>query len=184
LFAVQVLDRATGAALAYVPDPLLPGVAYPSPPILGGRGNIVVYVGPMPNRLDPTYRRRLASLDIATYTWTWISSETYSDAPAVANGVIYAWRSAPVVLDAIDEATGTVLWTWQPPEARQNMSPPPNLVVTRNLLFAGTGTRTYALDIASRSVVFEIAKSGSLAISGSRMLYIGGTYGLTAVRLQ
>ena len=184
---LQVLDRATGALLASVADPMpASGAIRPLFPMLGGRGNVIAFVGEAV--YSPTLQwgpRRLASFDIATRSWRWTSPVHYQGIPAVANGVVYATRNGPMALDAIDEATGAVLWSWTPSDPADTAFATDNIVATRNLLFVGTDRHTYALDLATRQPAWRIAATGALAISAGRTLYIANTTaGLTAVRLQ
>jgi outer membrane protein assembly factor BamB len=91
-------------------------------------------------------------------------------------------------LDAIDEATGKVLWSWIP-SGTDSTSFHRNIVVTDNLLFVGTDKAVFALDLATKAPVWSYPKPGMLAISAGRTLYIvtGATAsdgGLVAIKLK
>jgi outer membrane protein assembly factor BamB len=184
---LQVLDRATGALLASMTDPApASGTIRPLFPILGGRGNVVVFVGEAVHSPELQWGpRRLASFDVSTRAWSWTTPTYYQGIPAVAGGVVYATRNAPMALDAIDEATGTVLWSWAPSDPADTAFATDNIVATKNVLFVGTDRHTYAIDLATRQAAWRTTATGALAISAGRTLYIANTTaGLTAVRLQ
>ena len=74
------------------------------------------------------------------------------------------------LMDAIDEASGKVLWSWTPPGAGEAFHR--NIIATRNLLFFSTDQQVYALDLASKKVVWTYPQPGMLALSANRTLYI------------
>jgi outer membrane protein assembly factor BamB len=74
-------------------------------------------------------------------------------------------------LDAIDEVTGRILWSWVP-TGNVDTSFHRNIVVTRNILFVSTDKTVYALDLATKMPVWSYPKPGMLAISADRTLYI------------
>jgi outer membrane protein assembly factor BamB len=74
-------------------------------------------------------------------------------------------------LDAIDEATGQVLWSWAP-TGNEDTTFHRNIVVTRNILFVSTDKSVYALDLATKTPVWSYPQPGMLAISADRTLYI------------
>jgi len=62
-------------------------------------------------------------------------------------------------------------------------------VVTNNLVFVSTDANVYAIDLSSHQAVWQYAKPGMLAISGSSILYIatGATLSdgnLVAIKLK
>jgi outer membrane protein assembly factor BamB len=179
---LQVFDRSTGALLASIGHPAASGVSGRFSAVLGGRGNVVARVG-----CEGAYCR-LASVDIASRAWTWTSATLYRPASiAVANGVIYALRGTTTIVDAINEATGEILWSRTLPGGESG----PNLIVTRNLLFVGSDTATYAMSLESGASVYEFPRSSVIALSADRTLYLGRPYlgdtvlaGLVAFRLQ
>jgi outer membrane protein assembly factor BamB len=87
---------------------------------------------------------------------------------------------------AVDRATGKTLWS-MPSPVRVAMSH--SILATRNLLFVSgytqTGAGTYAIDIATRKVVWSILEGGWLSLSPNGVLYITPPEGvITAVNLQ
>lgn len=172
---LQILDRATGNAIAIVTDPASDGARPPSSsaPVLGSRGNVIV------NSYNATTRvHKLTSFNIANRQWEWSSQNSYQVLPAVAGGVVYALRRATSVptLDALDEATGSVLWSWSPPAADGQTYAINNVVATRNLVFVNTTNDTgpgflWAIDLATRQAAWRYPEAGYTVISASRMLY-------------
>jgi len=193
--ALNVFDRMTGATVASIADPFAPafsGYSMFSAPMLGAAGDAIVYSGggfsgTGWSSSEQYGSRVLVSYNIAGKTIAWRSANTYLTHPAIANGVIYAARTAPATLDALSEADGHILWSWIPPAG--NTSFHRNTVVTNNLVFVSTDVNVYAIDLSSHQMVWQYAKPGMLAISGSSILYIatGATLsdgGLVAIKLK
>ena len=63
------------------------------------------------------------SYDVANQAIAWRSANAYLTHPALANGVVYAARNGPPVLDALSEADGHVLWSWSPPASLKQFVP-------------------------------------------------------------
>ena len=173
---LEILDRATGNTIASLVDPASDGSRPPgsTAPVLGSRGNVIV------NSYNATLRsRKLSSFNIANRLWEWSSDQDYQSLPAVAGGVIYAMRSSTSIptLDAVDEATGHVLWSWSPPAADGQKYAINNVVATRNLVFVNTlGDNDpgylWAIDLSTRQAVWRYPGSGYTAISANRTLYL------------
>lgn len=193
--ALSLIDRNTGTKAAAITDPFgsTSGYAYHGSPVIGGRNNVLAFAqgafsGRASSSAEHYEQRVISSFNIDTRTYEWSTPNAYLTTPAIANGVIYAARNAPMSLDAIDEATGKVLWSWVP-MGNDDLSFHRNIVVTRNLLFVSTDKAVYALDLATRKPVWCYSKPGMLAISADRTLYIatGATDsdgGLVAVKLK
>jgi outer membrane protein assembly factor BamB len=190
-----LVDRITGVTSATIADPFgsNSGYSYHGAPMLGERSNVVAFAGGAfsgraSSNVEQYDQRVLSSFDISTNTYEWSTSYAYLTAPAVADGVIYAAHNSPMSLDAIDEVTGQVLWSWAPTE-NGDTSFHRNIVVTRNLLFVSTNKAVYALDLATRLPVWIYPMPGMLAISAERTLYIAtgaqeSDGGLVAVSLK
>lgn len=176
--ALEMIDRATGATVATITDPFgsASGYSYHGAPMLGGRNNVFTFAGGAfsgraSSNVEQYEQRVFSSFNINAKTYEWSTSHAYLTAPAVANGVVYAARNSPMSLDAIDEATGQVLWSWVP-NGNGDTSFHRNIVVTRNLLFVSTDQAVYALDLATKAPVWRFPSPGMLAISADRTLYI------------
>jgi outer membrane protein assembly factor BamB len=193
--ALYVLDRTTGAEVARIADPLVTdsaGGSYHGGPLLGNKGLVIAYSGGAfsgraSSSTEHYGQRVLTAFDPVARRVVWSSAASYLTMPAVADGVIYVGNSSS--LDALDEATGEVLWRFTPDPAVDGSSFHRNSVVTRTHLFASTDSSVLAIDLATRKVVWRYPKPGMLAISAGRTLYIGvgatqSSGELVAVRLK
>jgi len=193
--ALKVFDRMTGATVASIADPFAPsgsGYSMFSAPMLGASGDAIVFSGGGFSGYgwsssEQYGSRPLVSYNVAAKAIAWRSANAYLTHPAIANGVIYAARNAPPSLDALSEADGHILWSWTPPAG--NTSFHRNTVVTNNLVFVSTDANVYAIDLSTHQAVWQYAKPGMLAISGSSILYIvtGATLSdgnLVAIKLK
>jgi outer membrane protein assembly factor BamB len=177
--ALVIWNRMTGQLVANIPDPFATasGYSYHGAPMLGGRNNVIAFAGSAfsgrANANSEQYDQRvLSSFNIGTKAWEWATQNAYLTQPAVAKGVIYAGRNRPMSLDAIDETTGKILWSWAPTPELGDTEFHRNIIVTRNLLFVGTNTGVYAVDLATHKPVWRYAATGMMAISANRTLYI------------
>jgi outer membrane protein assembly factor BamB len=159
---VSVFDATSGDTIWTLKDDrLLSG----GTPVLGGSNELITL------RSD-----RLVSLNLGTEQVQWEQSGSFTGAAAVGNGTIYVISGQSV--QARFESTGTVQWSWTPPEG----SPIGEIVVTRNIVFVTTYGNTYGVDIAARRQVWSYPAGGSLALSGQGYLFIAQQNGkLTAV---
>ncbi len=193
--ALFMIDRASGATVAQIADPLGTGNTsngYFGGPVLGSKRDAISFAGgAFSGRASSSQEHYdqcvLSSFDLTQRRYNWSTANPYLTAPALADGVLYAGRNTPSVLDAMDEATGKVLWSWFPPESAETIHR--NIIVTRNLLFVSTDRAVYAIDLATRKSVWRYAEPGALALSADRTLYIAvgatsSTGKLVAIRLQ
>lgn len=177
--SLVIWNRMTGQTVATIADPFATpmGYSYHGSPMLGGRNNVIAFAGsafsgtgfPSGEHYD---QRVLSSFNIGTKAWEWATRDAYLTHPAVAKGVIYAARNRPNYLDAIDEATGRILWSWSPMPDQGDTEFHRNIIVTRNLLFVSTNAAVYAIDLATHKPVWRYPVPGMLAISANRTLYI------------
>jgi outer membrane protein assembly factor BamB len=187
---IQILDRLTGNTVGSIADTSSDGTASP--------GSHTIALGTQGNLIAHSYRQmrgpRLSSFDIASRSVNWTTTATYNQFYAVADGVIYATRNAsstPAGLDAIDEKTGQVLWTWALPNADQQDRFIGNLVATRDVVFFGSYSSTseasfvWAIDVRKRESVWRYAEAGHVVISGNRTVYIvSGPGALLSTRVR
>lgn len=187
---LRVVDKATGTAARSITDPAgAPATGeYFGSPILGSRSNVVAFAGGAfsgraSSNVEQYEQRVLSSFDVSPngMKYEWSTASQYLTVPAVADGLIYAARNAPMSLDAIDEKTGAVVWSWTP-TSTADTGFHRNIVVTRNLLFVSTDATVYALDRKTHAVVWSQPEPGMLTISPDRMLYIATTSKLTGGR--
>jgi outer membrane protein assembly factor BamB len=193
--ALNVYDLATGAPVASITDPFSSGFGYYSifsAPMLGSTGNAIVFSGGgfsgrAASSSEQYEERVLVSYDVGRKAVAWRSANAYITHPAIANGVVYAARNTPPMLDALSETDGRILWSWPLPAG--NSAFHRNVVVTRNLVFVSTDLNVYAVDLNTRRQVWSYPQPGMLAISGKNVLYIatGATLSdgnLVAIRLK
>ena len=173
--ALVTYDVATGLKLSSTSDPYNPAQGYEhnGAPMLGRADSVTSFSGgtySIFGSSDLSRARPLVNFSVANNAARWRTARTYMTQPATAKGVVYAGCNTPKSFDAIDEATGQVLWSWvpQPPDVRFHR----NVVVTDNLVFVSTDRAVYALDLATRQPVWSYPVPGALAISGSGTLYI------------
>jgi outer membrane protein assembly factor BamB len=173
-----LIDRLNGQTVHSVEDPLGSSSAhsYHGSPMIGGSNNVIAFArgafsGRASSQVEQYEQRVLSSFNIATATYQWSTANSYLTTPAVAKGVIYAARNSPMSLDAIDERTGRLIWSWVP-VGSTDASFHRNIVVTDNVVFVSTDRNVYALDLATKKPVWSLPAPGMLAISGDWTLYI------------
>jgi outer membrane protein assembly factor BamB len=176
--ALHVLDRATGATVFNISDPFSSTyTSYDmfSAPMLGAMNDALAFSGSAfsgraASSSEQYESRVLVSYDLQNANVRWRSANAYLTHPAIANGVVYAARNSPATLDAMSEASGQVLWSWTPPTGDTSFHR--NILVTHNLVFVSTDQHIYAIDLATHQAVWNIPKSGTLALSRNGMLLI------------
>jgi outer membrane protein assembly factor BamB len=175
--ALDVFGRADGHLVTSVADPAAP-VTNGYRTLLGGPivlpdRTIISYSGTMPD--FPSGNRPQATLNPlvrfvpATGSIAWRTAEMYSNTPAANGSLLFAARSNPARLDAINVSDGSVAWSWTPPDLKNFVG---NIIATQNMLFVSTTTTTYGLDLATRAVVWSFDKPGDLAIAPGKILLI------------
>ncbi|WP_242112581.1 PQQ-binding-like beta-propeller repeat protein [Luteimonas aquatica] len=174
---LRVYDAATGSVQASIADPYdpEPDYSYHGAPMLGSPGSVVAFSGGAfsgraSSSTEQYDSRPLVNYSIAEGIARWRTARNYLTQPATAKGVVYAAGNNPKSFDAIDEATGEVLWSWTP--GPSDLEFHRNVVVTDNLVFVSTDRAVYALDLATHEPVWSYPAPGMLAISGSGTLYI------------
>lgn len=177
--SLVIVDRTSGKETARIDDPFGRGTsnAYHGSPVLGSRANVLAFSGGAFSgrasaNAEQFEHRVISSFHLAERKHEWATSQSYLTTPAVGGGVVYAARNLPTTsLDAIDEATGKVMWSWTPPDVLDTGFHR-NVVLTRTHVFVSTDRRVYAVDLKTRQAVWSYPAPGMLAISGGRTLYI------------
>jgi hypothetical protein len=166
---VVAVDGNSGAPLFEIADPDFEwdGWSMRVAPVLGAQADLLA-----------TQAGRLVSFNLATRQRRYQVRGEFTGTVAVANGVVFVLNGGQ--LNARREVDGALLWSWSAPEALAG-----NLIVTRNLVFARSASRTYAVDIAARRAVWSIDASGPLTMTSTGLLLIAGSEGVvTAVRIR
>ncbi|KPC52872.1 PQQ-binding-like beta-propeller repeat protein [Amantichitinum ursilacus] len=160
---LQTLDRRSGA--------LVRALHLPSALQLGNTEDHTVIAS---DRSLLVTGSSLAVIDKASNSvrWSLYMPSLLADqpAPAVGNGVVFVARSTPYRLEARDEMTGAMLWSWQPPRPYGRFSG--NLIVTNNLVFVGTDSGTYTISQTTHLPVWSTPLQGMLSLSANGTLYI------------
>ncbi|QYK04848.1 PQQ-binding-like beta-propeller repeat protein [Shewanella zhangzhouensis] len=174
---LTVFDKNTGDKLSTIQD--LFGNSnydYHGSPVIGTEGRVMAYSGGAfsgraSSNAEHFEDRVISSFDVVKKEYRWASRFTYKTFFATHNGVVYAGKNNPASLDAIDEDTGEVLWSWVAPTT-QDTSFHRNVVVTKNLLFVSTNAHVYAIDLQTREQVWSYDEPGTLAITDNRILLL------------
>jgi outer membrane protein assembly factor BamB len=148
-------------------------VGYRDTPILGSPDHVLAYMG-----TTWGYERPLQDYSVANQAVRWISRRTYLNNPAVAKGVVYATSNSSKSLDALDEKTGQLLWSWTAPTPTPDGLPFEflgNVVVTDNIVLVSSDTSVYAIDLRIHKTVWSAATPGTMSISPGRMLLVSST---------
>jgi hypothetical protein len=162
---VTAVDTGTGGVVFQIADPgfVWDGWSMNTAPVLGSVSDLLATQG-----------SRLVAFDLAQHDVKWQLVGGYVGTVTVANGVLYVRNGGGV--DARAESDGSLLWSWTPP----GEDAAGTLVVTDNLLFVSTATRTYALDLGLHGAVWSYPAGGALALSSQGVLCIAGADGRVA----
>ena len=189
----MVLDRSTGASVEEIADTrnVYADYAYYGAPMVSSPGHVVAFSDGQfvtSVSLEENFHPRvLIRYDIAAGAVSWTTADGYITAPAVSQGKVFAASNTVGRLDAIDEATGSVQWSWPAPAGEQFIR---NIVAANNLVFVSTDRAVYAIDMATHQSVWSVASPGGLAIASQKVLLIASPASrdntvatLTAIRL-
>ena len=165
---LNVFNAANGSLFTSIgPSPYGIQTDYYGTVMLGSTDHVMAYNG---TSYSATAQRQLLDYSVAGNTLRWMSIALYSNYPAVANGVVYATSNESDTFDALDEATGRLLWSWKPPEPSFDFIG--NVVVADNVVFVSTNTRLYAIDLSTHGALWSAPTPGTVSISADRMLFV------------
>ena len=160
---VTAINRTTGQVAFQISDASLAAVPYDMRQALAlGTQNDAFAIA----------NNKLVCVDLQNKNIKWQSARAFGSwgQATVANGVVYAIDGGK--LDAIDELSGDLLWTWTPPSG----SLIGTMIATKTHVLASTSDTTYAVDLTSRASVWSYPMGGALALS-NRALYIASSTG-------
>lgn len=175
--ALSILDKSSGELISSINDPFgNTDYDYHGSPVIGSRNNVLAFSGGTSSgrassNVEHYASRVISNFDIENSEYLWSSEFTYKTFFATSNGVVYAGKNDPVALDAIDENTGEILWSWVAPST-EDTSFHRNVVVTKNLLFVSTNAHVYAIDLDSKEPVWSYDEPGMISISDNRILFL------------
>lgn len=174
-----VLGKTDGVQKYVISDPFgssSGGYDYHGSPVKGGQNDVLAFAGlafsgRASSNTESYENRIISSFDVKNGLYKWSTRFSYKTFFALSNGVVYAGRNNPVALDAIDETSGELLWSWVP-QSTQDTEFHRNIVVTKNLLFVSTNANLYAIDLKSKQSVWSYNEPGMIAISNRRILLL------------
>jgi hypothetical protein len=176
--ALKIVDIQTGLLAGSIADPNYSWNGYTTggAPVIGATGS--VFAGNLSNKAA----NAIADFDTVNKTVRWSITGAYSGNPAYSNSTLFASNNAPFALEARAESDGSQLWSWTPPsESTRFVS---DVLLTNNLVFVSTDTKTYAVDRTTHAAVWNYAASGTLSLSANGILYIKGDKAITAINLR
>ncbi|MBB4837645.1 hypothetical protein HNP52_000696 [Sphingomonas kyeonggiensis] len=167
--SLDVYRRSDGALVKSIADPfwVWNGYSYAGGPILGARKNAIAYSGTGMGIYPISFP--LVSYDIEGGKIAWRTAGTYSNAPALAKGVLFAASNPRGQLDAIGEDDGVVRWSWPVPAGETFLG---NILVTDNLVLFSTSAKVYAVSLDTHATVWSAPTPGTLAIGAEGRLIV------------
>lgn len=167
---LDVFDRLTGARVKTIGDPfwVWNGYSYGGTPMLGSANHVIAYSGNGQGTYPVSFP--LVDYDVEAGANRWRTASLYSVIPAVAKGVVYAASNQTQQFDAIEEATGKVLWSWRPPTGETFNG---NVIVTDTLALISTGNAIYAIALGgTHDTKWTANTPGWLAITPDAKLVV------------
>jgi outer membrane protein assembly factor BamB len=175
---LRVQDPLTGAVLATISDPLYSWNGYTTngAPVVGGGG--IVYAG---NLSNPT-ANGIVAFDTINKSVRWSASGGFAGNPAYTDGYLFAVNNATGKMEVRKESDGSIDWSWASPDSGSAFSS--DVLVTKNLVFVSTSTKTYAIDRSTHATVWSYQGAGKLALSANGILYIKAPSRIFAINLH
>lgn len=166
---LRALSPKDGSLLFEVDSPVISGG---KTPVIGSRGNVI------------EAGTSVVSYDIASRKVAWQSEaseniyNTYKYV-AVGNSQVYAIIGADLFV--FDESNGRTVWH----KTISNSSLSSNIALTASHLFISDSSKTYAIDLVSRQVVWTYPKGGQfLSIGNEGALFIANENEITAIEIE
>lgn len=166
----QIIDRLSGT----LSNPS-------SAPIMGSPAESTALLG-APNHVIVARVGGLSDYDSAAQAVRWTVAGYFRDGAAYERGMIYALRLDPAVLEARNEADGSLAWSWAAPAGTQDLGS--NVVLTNNLAFVSANGATYAIDRSTHAAVWTYPFAGQLSLSPNGILYINSGTSIVAVNVK
>lgn len=164
--ALRVIDPATGLVRFSLGEQVSSGFSV-AVPVVGEDGFVFV--------------KQLAFNTLAK-TIAWTSDGVYGYNSAYGNRTLFAANSKTGELEARTDSTGALLWKWALPSDDGPFAS--DVLLTNNLVFVSSSTKTYAIDRVSHATVWTYPLGGSLALSANGVLYIKAASVIQAINLK
>lgn len=124
---------------------------------------------------------QLMAFDLSKRTRAWSVNVSPNVQPAYGNGNVYVFNADGTVLAVHASDSGNLLWTSNPLGSVYDK----RVIVTKNLAFVSSNSRTLAIDLATHKTVWSYPLGGDLSVSSRGVLYILNDFGaITAINLQ
>lgn len=111
--------------------------------------------------------------------WPW-SAPSACIRPVAAAGIVYTSKAWGEGLQAVNAGTGAPLWTLLDPRVGMYGG---TVLATDNVLFV-SGVRTYAIDPATRRLLWSMSPAGTMALSPGGVLYLLNGTSIFAVNVR
>jgi len=108
----------------------------------------------------------LSAIDPATSRVAWTANASFTGAPAVDAGVVYAISGGSLM--ARDAATGALLWSFVG-DGRLSAAP----VIAAGTVYVSSAANVYAVDVASHAMRWSEAAGGALSVAAGRLFVAG-----------
>jgi outer membrane protein assembly factor BamB len=163
---LQARDPATGAE-RFSMEGVSSGSGRAAVPIIGEDG--LVFAGS-------------TAFNVNTRTVAWSSDSALAGNQAYSNRTLFGANSKTGELEARSDSTGALLWKWPAPVADGPFTG--DVLVTNNLVFVSTASKTYAIDRTTHVPAWSYPLGGALAVSANGVLYIKAGGILQAINLK
>jgi len=164
--SLVAIDADNGSTAFSVQDPVLGGTSGEPKSLVVGDNLAIAKIG-----------FKLVGIDLQSHARTWMADSNTAGQHALANGIVYALGENGMVLEARSAASGVLDWKTGWLFANSTGLANARMVVSANLVFVSSPTRTVAVDRASHQVVWTSPVGGELAISDRGVLYIASPAG-------
>lgn len=165
------------------PDPDETGYSHIGATVRGSLNNVISFSGDnFSGRASASaegYRERsLISFDLTQSAMAWKSESQYLTHSALVEGKVFAASNTPLRLEALDEATGDVVWSWEPSDPNVD-SFHRNIIATDNMIFLSSDIGVHAISRETHEELWYYPTPGSLSLSADQVLYISEGYRLS-----
>jgi hypothetical protein len=182
---LSVFDPVTGIESAAIADPTFTNYIYEigGSAVLGASGSVFAANYANSSLNGGGIGNTLIHFDLTQQKITWKVPGDYPLTPAYHGGVVYAVNNNPVRVEGRSEKSGTLVWSWTPPQAGDTQFAS-EVLLTDDILFVSTNLATYAVDLARQKTIWSYPMVGRLALSRNGVLYIQGQGPLVAINVK